>query len=300
MNKSISDHTAYEIFTQKLYQSLKGSSPFNETKVHHNKTLVGKSGVGYQIDVHWRMVIDGKEYLFCIECKHWNKKVEITHISAFHATLRDLNAEGIYITKKGYQKGAIQLAKHYSIEILTGEFNQRVGSAIMRLENPKLESIKVSYELDSESNEILHKDSQDDPRPEYIPIFNADGVQNGVLQDILSSYCHFDEGNYIDNPEDIYFKNSLNHNLKKIEEISYHYTPNAKETLTLHGTYNFVEAITRQIDGVIKERRQLNIDDMKLNPISTAFPPASSVEQPSDVNLQKDNWVPTYRFTMNK
>ena len=108
----------YEKFTQEIYQELLNADAPKATNVQHNVKLKGKSGQEHQIDVYWEYEIAGVKHKVAIECKNYNKTVEIGKVRDFFGTLYDLNdVKGIMATKKGYQKGAKEYASYYGIDL---------------------------------------------------------------------------------------------------------------------------------------------------------------------------------------
>lgn len=87
--------------------------------MQHDVTLTGKSGATHQIDVFWTFDIAGQQYQTCIECKHYGTAVKKSHVAAFAGVLADIgNANGIFVTTMGYQKGAKLLAKQTNIRLI--------------------------------------------------------------------------------------------------------------------------------------------------------------------------------------
>lgn len=108
----------YEKFTQEIFQKLLNADAPKATNVQHNVKLKGKSGQEHQIDVYWEYEIAGVKHKVAIECKNYNKTVEIGKVRDFFGALYDLNdVKGIMATKKGYQKGAKEYASYYGIDL---------------------------------------------------------------------------------------------------------------------------------------------------------------------------------------
>lgn len=111
-------NTEYEKFTQEIYQELVNADAPQRIDVQHNIKLKGRSGQEHQIDVYWEYEITGAKHKVAIECKNYNKTVEIGKVRDFFGTLYDLNdVKGIMVTKKGYQKGAKEYASYYGIDL---------------------------------------------------------------------------------------------------------------------------------------------------------------------------------------
>lgn len=80
--------------------------------VLHDQHMTDKNGRKRQIDVlvesDWGRL--GKQSVI-IECKNWNKRVEIGDVEAFITKIESLSvSKGIIVSNKGFQKGAIDTA----------------------------------------------------------------------------------------------------------------------------------------------------------------------------------------------
>lgn len=117
----------YEKFTQEIYQELVNADVLKATRVQHNVKLKSKSGQEHQIDVYWEYEIAGVRHRVAIECKNYNRNVEIGKVRDFYGVLSDLNnVAGIMVTKVGYQKEQRSMHRHTasllkSCENLIGE-----------------------------------------------------------------------------------------------------------------------------------------------------------------------------------
>ncbi len=108
----------YEKSTKEIYQELVNADVLKATRVQHNVKLKSKSGQEHQIDVYWEYEIAGVRHRVAIECKNYNRNVEIGKVRDFYGVLSDLNnVAGIMVTKVGYQKGAKEYASTYGITL---------------------------------------------------------------------------------------------------------------------------------------------------------------------------------------
>lgn len=109
-------NTEYEHFTREVYQQLSNYYHLGIKTVQHNIKLKGRSGCEHQIDVYWEYEKDGESHRVAIECKNYSNRVSKRIVCAFQGVLDDLDGvEGIIVSKKGYQQGAKEYAKHYGI-----------------------------------------------------------------------------------------------------------------------------------------------------------------------------------------
>lgn len=115
---AMNPNTEYERFTQEVYQQLLNCRHPDIANVQHNIKLDGRSGCKHQIDVYWEYEKDGVKHRVAIECKNYSKHVPKEKVCAFHSKISDLDGvEGIMVSKKGFQSGAIQYAKAYGISL---------------------------------------------------------------------------------------------------------------------------------------------------------------------------------------
>jgi len=84
-----------------------------------DKKLMGKySKVNRQVDIYVTGEIVGVSVTGAIECKHFNRKVDVSIVDAFVGFLEDIGAAfGIIITNNGFTKGAANRAAAKKIKI---------------------------------------------------------------------------------------------------------------------------------------------------------------------------------------
>lgn len=110
-------NTEYELLAKKIYEALHKSEGIN-LNIKHNVKIKGISGCEHQIDVYFELMIAGELYKAAIECKNYSSDVSIGKIRDFHSVLRDIgDIKGIFLTKKGYQSGAIKYAEQHGITL---------------------------------------------------------------------------------------------------------------------------------------------------------------------------------------
>ncbi|MGA7619997.1 restriction endonuclease [Candidatus Binatus sp.] len=115
---NVAKGTDYELFVQGVYETVLKAEGVENVSVEHNIKLQGKSGCEHQIDVYWEFKLAGQVYRTAIECKAYNKEVDIGRIRDFYGVLADVaNLNGIFATLVGYQSGAKQYARHYGIAL---------------------------------------------------------------------------------------------------------------------------------------------------------------------------------------
>lgn len=111
--------TEYELFVKDVYERLNAVDGLSDVKIQHDIKLTGAAGVEHQIDVYWTFSKGGVNYRVAVECKDYNRKVSKDRIQSFHDVLHDIgNIYGIFVTKMGFQSGAIEYAKKYGIQLM--------------------------------------------------------------------------------------------------------------------------------------------------------------------------------------
>lgn len=116
-------NTEYELFAKEIYETLHKAEGINTINVQHNIKLMGSSGCEHQIDVYWEFEMVGITHRVAIECKNYTSNVSIGKIRDFHGVLSDVGGiQGIFVTKKGFQKGAKKYAENYGIKLMELRF----------------------------------------------------------------------------------------------------------------------------------------------------------------------------------
>lgn len=116
MDKQIYEEAReYELLTQAIYQAILQEEG-EAVDVLHNVDLKGRSGVEHQCDIAWKFRQGGIEHTVIIECKHYATALNLGHVRSFFGVLHDIgNAQGVMVTKNGFQDGAARFASHYDI-----------------------------------------------------------------------------------------------------------------------------------------------------------------------------------------
>ena len=106
------DAINYENIVHALYQALLLNEGYDNVNVQHNVTLPCRSGATAQFDIFWEFKLAGVLHRVAVECKHYNLTVGVDDVREFAYKLNDAgNLQGIMVTRKGYQAGAIMTAK---------------------------------------------------------------------------------------------------------------------------------------------------------------------------------------------
>lgn len=110
--------TEYELFVKEIYESILKCDGIDNINVQHDVKIKGASGVERQVDIFWEFELAGLKYKLVIECKDYRSAVPLEKIDAFHSKIVDIGGvTGVFVSKNGYQRGAIELAKKYGIQL---------------------------------------------------------------------------------------------------------------------------------------------------------------------------------------
>ena len=102
----------YESLVESVFTQLLEQDSVKNIAIEKNKILQGKSTT-HEIDVCWEFVAGGVKYSTIIQAKDWKQKVPQGEILKLKAIIEDLPGQprGIFITRTGYQQGALDVAK---------------------------------------------------------------------------------------------------------------------------------------------------------------------------------------------
>lgn len=108
------DWKEYEIYITKHFQKL-----FPQTSIQHNVRREGlMSKTKRQIDILIEGKVAGFDLNIIVDCKYFNKKVDVKDVESFLSFLQDLKAsKGILITNIGYSEAAYNRATYDSQDI---------------------------------------------------------------------------------------------------------------------------------------------------------------------------------------
>lgn len=108
----------YEKLTKKIFNQIVNQNGTHNIEVNHDVILQGKSTT-HQIDVYWEFDLGGIQYRTIIQAKDWKTKVKKEHIFSLKGIIDDLpyGTSGIFVSKSGFQSGAIEVARKYGIRL---------------------------------------------------------------------------------------------------------------------------------------------------------------------------------------
>ncbi len=108
------DWKDYEIYIHKHFQRL-----FPDTSITHNVKKIGIiSKTKRQVDIYIDGKLAGFDITIIVDCKYFNKKVDVKDVESFLSFLHDLKAsKGILITNIGYTQAAFNRATNDTQDI---------------------------------------------------------------------------------------------------------------------------------------------------------------------------------------
>ena len=236
-------NTEYERFTQDVYQQLLNCRHLNIANVQHNIKLEGRSGCKHQIDVYWEYEKDGVKHRVAIECKNYNRRVFKEKVCALNGVLIDLDGvEGIMVSKKGFQRGAIQYAKAYGIslkELREPEGDEtNIGKIMLGFH---IEIKRPLYKVDK----VWAKEHNIEVPDDFIYLSPIDDKIRDSKGNVITSMQTLEDGSIF---EDAYVA-TTNWGLVKILEIKYTYeTEDQQRNITINAG-DFVKAILKDAFG---------------------------------------------------
>lgn len=163
--------------------------------VSHNEKLEDRVGNIRQYDVVIRGQFGGRQVLGVIECKDHNRKKGPSTIEAFSKKTENLGVNlRLIVSRKGFTKQALKLAKH-----------EDIGCLSLLPDNPEQVGFSIGdmwYGVFKEWSNIrlkLHSKTKD-----HIPTFNANtikfqgkAVKNWFIKELLTTYSNEEkEGTY--------------------------------------------------------------------------------------------------------
>lgn len=190
--------TDYELFTRALHQQIIEQQGYQNIEVLHNQIFYGKSGAKHQVDVCWTIKVANIEQLFCVECKLFNRRVKKEHVASFVAKIEDIGgARGVFVTTLGYQTGALRLAKHKDVTLISATYEVENRPATLEIYIPKFHDVITTFgDVSDEVAIELERMSQDVVDANQVEIYDSNGVHIGFLNDVTEGEEHHDGYNY--------------------------------------------------------------------------------------------------------
>lgn len=113
----------FEDIVQGIYKMILNTEGYKNLDVQKRVTLIGKSGARAEFDIFWKFEMAGLVHQVAIECKNYNRPVDVGSVREFYGKLSDFNGiRGIMVTRVGYQDSAMDFARNYGISLKRFQF----------------------------------------------------------------------------------------------------------------------------------------------------------------------------------
>lgn len=239
---SVSKGNELEDIIQYLYQKILEAEGLTNVKVQKKVTLTSDAGYTSEFDIYWEFEVAGLIHKVAIECKNYNSSVGKGDVHEFANKLDGFkDIRGIMVTKIGYQKGAIGVAKQYKISLKllrsvdemdwTGRIREIIFDInaigplkvktkfVLRKEylNGRSESV-IPKVTDKEKNDVVIFDDSGKPITSFEEIMQTLEKNSGEFGTI-NEYVY-------KNSDQKIFIHDINGQLLQIDEIVFEYTRN--------------------------------------------------------------------------
>lgn len=109
----------YELIVKAIYEALLKQENVKNLDIKHNTTIKGNS-TSHQIDVYWKFRAGDLDYETIVQVKKKKNRVSQGDILLFSKVVDDIPGKptGVFITRSGFQKGALNCARFAGIKLL--------------------------------------------------------------------------------------------------------------------------------------------------------------------------------------
>ncbi len=113
----------YEDFVESVYQAIllaeKREGKTATIQLERNRKIISKSGTPAEIDIYWEYEIAGVTHQVAIECKNYNKSVDIQDVRNFARKIEQMSGlKGLMVSKLGFSGNAVKEASADHIDLL--------------------------------------------------------------------------------------------------------------------------------------------------------------------------------------
>lgn len=189
----------YEKLTQRIFSLIVNQNRVETIDVQQHVILQGKKN-RHEIDVYWKFTDGVSEFETIIQAKDWNSKVKMEQIYALSGIINDLpgTVKGIFVSKSGYQEGAITAAEGCGIDLYElrspkdSDWDGYIKSITLQfhLTTPIIDNVQLF--LDKEwavSNGILLQHEEGMVSCDNPELFNEAGMSLGTLNNLIYQLC---------------------------------------------------------------------------------------------------------------
>jgi len=113
----------YEAFVETVYKAIleaeRRQGKVAPIAIERNKIITSKSGTPAEIDIYWEYQIAGITHKVAIECKNYNKNIDIPRVRDFARKIEHISGlKGLMVTHEGFSENAIAEASADNIDLL--------------------------------------------------------------------------------------------------------------------------------------------------------------------------------------
>lgn len=184
----------YENFVECVYKAIleaeKREGKTIPISIERNKTISSNNGTSAEIDIYWEFEIGGFKNSVAIECRNYNRNVDIPQVRDFADKISNISGlKGVMVTKKGFSKEAIARAKSSNIDLIVlREHQAQDWDGYLRGVNVRIHILHPSQSL----NFTTHVNKEWATKSSYQPDSNKVSVRNDllILEDRESGFKH--------------------------------------------------------------------------------------------------------------
>jgi hypothetical protein len=157
-----------------------------DARVTHNERIRGRSGERRQLDVTIRKSVGTEEVLVVVECKVYNRPVDIKAVEQFIGMLQDVSAaRGVMVSSSGYTKGARSKAAEYGITLLSYEDAADYDWSGLLGKESRLYFVVTTVEAITVVT-YVSDDDDEEPIEELARLKTTGGVDLGLFSEIMA------------------------------------------------------------------------------------------------------------------
>jgi Restriction endonuclease len=174
----------YESLAQQVFNEIANQDAVKTIQVQRDVVLQGLR-TQHQIDVYWEFEFGGISYCNVVEAKDWGRPVDQGEVIQFKGVLDDLpnQPRGIFVTRTGFQSGAIEFAKKEGIilyelrEPTDADWEGRVKGFLVHIHAPvpNYENVFPVVDKDWVDSELTRRSLSKDNLPDSTINFDFDG-----------------------------------------------------------------------------------------------------------------------------
>jgi hypothetical protein len=172
---------SFESYVHFVYDSILN---LRGEKIQVSKNMVFRVSdrESYEIDIFYEFTHAGVRHRVAIECKDWQKPVNQGQVLEFHQKIKNIGDDivGVFVSRAGYQSGAIEVAKRHGMLTLTQDdlptLLQLVGRRFAAMFMPECDCVgEPFWYLGAVSKETGKPDfyAFPDESPVKLPLFIA-------------------------------------------------------------------------------------------------------------------------------